>query len=673
MMDDILQNFDIFRHLLSFLANDGTSVVRLALSSRELQYKILQCPTTVDQRLWKELVWHRWKRNSHHLKSSTRTRTRSSRHTSISTCSDMPLSSSSISYYRELYIQQRCTDTEALRQLQHMTSDLHQSIVVQTRTTRTTGSDGGGDSDSDGNKGVREDHGNTTSPTIIVVGQAWDHPFWNSLLRNRESAMDIFKKTAQQQYFSRTSSTSSIIGDDASSSLSSSSSSSVLYDRLLAFLAARCYQNFYLSDCLCEWKNLCRRLSMIENNHTSDGGQQQQQQQHPHLWAPPLPHQRTISLQLNTALLLEQFVLLVGEIQKTPLELLEKEHDPPTYNNYGNFDDDDDDDTSDNTNSYISDNYSRATKCLDDIAAVCRARLLLSQRLWQEQGTTNNVTAKLTLINEVLVNQYGFSGNTHDYYNYHNVLLDHVLESKKGMPLTLCVVYSCICHRLGIAVQLTGLPGHVVLGYDTTEEEEEDDEEGTHTSNSGSGRQRQRQRQRRRSFMDVFHGGRILSITDCREIVASYQIEWRDEFLTPLSTNMILQRIFNNLQNCHEKAIAMIGKKKKNQHNSHSKSTIPPPLLFCSDLMFQQRIVSMIHRSPPEIANTLLNRFVQELPIVLSPDLLRAFQLLPPPTSNGGIGIGIGTDPVHHVVTTTHDRVIVELSSYVGLSFNNYA
>lgn len=58
----------------------------------------------------------------------------------------------------------------------------------------------------------------------------------------------------------------------------------------------------------------------------------------------------------------------------------------------------------------------------------------------------------------------------------------------------------------------------------------------------------------------------------------------------------------------------------------------------------------------------------------MSPDLVRAFQLLPPTlNSNEGIGIGIGTDPIYNVVTTTHDPVIVELSSYVGLSFNNYA
>merc|ERR1712238_594207 len=153
-----------------------------------------------------------------------------------------------------------------------------------------------------------------------------------------------------------------------------------------------------------------------------------------------------------------------------------------------------------------------------------------------------------------------------------------------------------------------------------------DDEEGSH--NSSSGRQRRR---RRRSFMDVFHGGRILSTTDCRQIVASYRIEWRDEFLTPLPIQMTLQRIFNNLQNCHEKALALAvvkgNKNNKNNSNSNSNSTIPPPL-FCSDLMFQQRIASMIHRSSPEMAIVLLSRVVQELPIVLSSDLLRAFQLL---------------------------------------------
>ncbi len=84
--------------------------------------------------------------------------------------------------------------------------------------------------------------------------------------------------------------------------------------------------------------------------------------------------------------------------------------------------------------------------------------------------------------------------------------------------------------------------------------------------------------------------------------------------------------------------------------------------MFCSDLMFQAHTVGMVHRYPPEIAATMLERVAVDLAIGLSPDLLRAFNLLSPR--------GLERDPV---VNATHARALLELSSYVGLAYHNYA
>jgi len=48
------------------------------------------------------------------------------------------------------------------------------------------------------------------------------------------------------------------------------------------------------------------------------------------------------------------------------------------------------------------------------------------------------------------------------YYNYHNSLLDCLLEVKKGIPITLVTLYSCV---LGIFTHLVVLPGHLILGF----------------------------------------------------------------------------------------------------------------------------------------------------------------------------------------------------------------
>lgn len=446
---------------------------------------------------------------------------------------------SSISY-RDLYIEKRRVDTDAIRHLEQMTTVLQDALQLS-ETQRLV---------ADGNP---------------HIGQAWDHQCWFFLLHNRVDSYDVLKAKAR-----------TYIGNASSS----------VHDRLMGFLAARCVQNFHFADCLWEWKVLIK----IDSEE---------------------PQPRTQAAQLKASYLLELQALLVCDIQKTPLEVLDDDSFRPcsidAYDenwfkvNHGSV------------------KNSRATKSLDEIARVCM------ERIGEELEADASVTAKLKVVNGVLVNRYGFSGNSKDYYNYRNVLLDHVLESKTGMPLTLCVIYSCICRRLGIAVQLTGLPGHIVLGFDTN------DETIAATAN--------------RSFVDVFHGCRILSTDHCRQIVASYGIGWREDFLTPLSTRMTLQRIFNNLRNCHERAV---GRSK--------------PPLFCSDLMFHQHTLGMVYRYPSEVASTLLERLTQDLSIILSPDLLHAYNLL----SQKGLGI----DPI---VNATHARVLLELSSYAGLSYHNYA
>jgi hypothetical protein len=49
---------------------------------------------------------------------------------------------------------------------------------------------------------------------------------------------------------------------------------------------------------------------------------------------------------------------------------------------------------------------------------------------------------------------------------------------------------------------------------------------------------------------------------------------------------------------------------------------------FRSDLFFQQRALASIHRQPKTIAGPLVERIAQDLPLTLSPELLRHYGLL---------------------------------------------
>lgn len=71
----------------------------------------------------------------------------------------------------------------------------------------------------------------------------------------------------------------------------------------------------------------------------------------------------------------------------------------------------------------------------------------------------------LDVLNCVLYKQLKFKGNENDYYNPMNSYIHEVLRQKKGIPITLCVVYSTIAMNLGVRLEPVSFPGHFLLRW----------------------------------------------------------------------------------------------------------------------------------------------------------------------------------------------------------------
>jgi len=69
-------------------------------------------------------------------------------------------------------------------------------------------------------------------------------------------------------------------------------------------------------------------------------------------------------------------------------------------------------------------------------------------------------SAVLAHVHRVLFEEEGFSGNPGDYYNARNSYLPAVLESKRGIPVTLVLIYKCVAEGAGLAVHGINAPGH---------------------------------------------------------------------------------------------------------------------------------------------------------------------------------------------------------------------
>ena len=73
---------------------------------------------------------------------------------------------------------------------------------------------------------------------------------------------------------------------------------------------------------------------------------------------------------------------------------------------------------------------------------------------------SNATPAKLAHLHDVLFEEEGFSGNSKNYYDPANSYLSSVLETRRGIPVTLCLVYKFVGEQLGLDVEGVNTPGH---------------------------------------------------------------------------------------------------------------------------------------------------------------------------------------------------------------------
>lgn len=137
------------------------------------------------------------------------------------------------------------------------------------------------------------------------------------------------------------------------------------------------------------------------------------------------------------------------------------------------------------------------------------------------QRITENPTDQVSILINYLHEELGFDGNTEDYYNHENSLLPCVLENRKGLPLTLTLLYIFVGARAGMPIYGVNLPGHFIARCGEI-------------------------------YFDPFHEGRILSIADCADILARQQIELNDEHLENPESRQILARLLANLRHAYE-------------------------------------------------------------------------------------------------------------------------
>ncbi len=89
----------------------------------------------------------------------------------------------------------------------------------------------------------------------------------------------------------------------------------------------------------------------------------------------------------------------------------------------------------------------------------------IRQDVWLELNDNLTGFEKVRIMNHILFNVHGFSGNKSNYTSPNNSFLGDVLSSKKGSPLSLAILYQVLANSLDIPIYGVNLPNHFILCY----------------------------------------------------------------------------------------------------------------------------------------------------------------------------------------------------------------
>lgn len=155
--------------------------------------------------------------------------------------------------------------------------------------------------------------------------------------------------------------------------------------------------------------------------------------------------------------------------------------------------------------------------------------------IWLELSDNQTAYEKVRIFNKVFYGKHGFAGNSKDYHSPLNSCINTVVQTRKGNPLSLCVLYSIIAQSLDMPIYGVNLPNHFVLTYlDEDRMISMIDPENKYGN---------------LFYINAFSKGGIFDADEIRAFLKGLEKTELREYFEPCSNSAILKRMLTNLIN----------------------------------------------------------------------------------------------------------------------------
>lgn len=140
--------------------------------------------------------------------------------------------------------------------------------------------------------------------------------------------------------------------------------------------------------------------------------------------------------------------------------------------------------------------------------------------VWLDFKNAMHPLDQIKTINTALFDKLKFKANTKNFHAPGNSMINVVLETKRGNPISLCILYIFIAQKLEMPVYGVNLPNLFVCTYKSEQQQ---------------------------FYINAFNKGLIFSRSDIENYIQQLHLNEEDIFFEPCSNEDIIKRILRNL------------------------------------------------------------------------------------------------------------------------------
>ena len=144
----------------------------------------------------------------------------------------------------------------------------------------------------------------------------------------------------------------------------------------------------------------------------------------------------------------------------------------------------------------------------------------LYYQVWTDFKQDLHPYDQIKRINGALFDKLKFKANTKNFHSPGNSMINVVMETRRGNPISLSILYMLIAQKLGLPVFGVNLPNLFICTYKTDDQQ---------------------------FYINAFNKGLIFSRSDIENYVQQLHLNPMDIFFEPCSNGDIVRRILRNL------------------------------------------------------------------------------------------------------------------------------